>query len=82
MPTASDMTVIDHPNSWCNGTISAPGAPRKPAAPSRARKATAATHHPGCRRGWWRVRMCSGERDDISLTFLKKAILAVSVHEA
>jgi hypothetical protein len=49
--TASEMVEIDHPNSWCSGSISTPGTARKPAAPTRARKVTAATHHAGWIRG-------------------------------
>jgi hypothetical protein len=33
------------PNSWCSGFIITPGTERKPAAPSRATKLTAATTH-------------------------------------
>ena len=41
--TASAITARFQPNSFCSGTISTPGAARKPAAPSRAMKVTAAT---------------------------------------
>ncbi len=61
MLTASDMTLVDQPNSSCSGTIRAPGAPRKPAAPSSARNATAATHHAGWTRDRWGAR--SSDRD-------------------
>ena len=47
MLTASDMTLVDQPNSSCSGTNSAPGAARKPAAPISARKAAAATNQAG-----------------------------------
>ena len=50
MLTAADSTVVDQPNSCCNGTIRTPGAARKPAAPTSARNATAATIQAGCRR--------------------------------
>src|SRR4051812_1892040 len=46
--TASDMTLVDQPNSSCRGTNSAPGAARNPAAPTRATKAVAATSQAGC----------------------------------
>ena len=41
--TASEIVLLVQPNSSCSGTISTPGAARKPAAPSRTRKVTAAT---------------------------------------
>ncbi len=50
MLTARDSTVVDQPNSSCSGTMSTPGAARKPAAPTKARKATAATIQAGWRR--------------------------------
>ena len=49
--TASEMVEIDQPNSSCSGSISTPGTARNPAAPTRARKVTAATHHAGWIRG-------------------------------
>ncbi|MDI2020615.1 hypothetical protein PJL18_01124 [Paenarthrobacter nicotinovorans] len=58
MLTANDNTVVDQPNSCCNGTISTPGAARKPAAPTSARKATAAT----IQAGWRRRRLPEGSR--------------------
>ena len=51
-PTASDRVPRDQPNSSWRGTISTPGAARKPAAPSRATKATPATSQAG----WMRER--------------------------
>ena len=45
--TALDIRVRDQPNSSSSGTISTPGAARKPAAPTRATNATAATHQAG-----------------------------------
>ena len=63
MLTAAESTVVDQPNSFCSGTISTPGAARKPAAPTRARKATAATIQAGWisaaserAAGWFRGR--------------------------
>ncbi len=50
MLTAKERIVVDQPNSSCNGTMSTPGAARKPAAPTSARKATAATIQAGWRR--------------------------------
>ncbi len=47
-PTARDSVPRVQPNSSCSGTISTPGAARKPAAPSRATNATAATSQAGC----------------------------------
>ena len=46
-PTASDSIDRGQPNSSCSGTINTLGAARNPAAPTRARKATAATIHAG-----------------------------------
>ena len=37
----------DQPNSSCSGVISTPGVARKPAAPTIATNATAATHQAG-----------------------------------
>jgi len=45
--TALDMRVRGQPNSSSSGTISTPGALRKPADPSKAMNATTATHHAG-----------------------------------
>src|SRR5687768_10566997 len=45
--TAAEIVVTDHPYSSCSGSISTPGTARKPAAPTRARNVTAATHHAG-----------------------------------
>lgn len=45
--TASDSSVRLQPNSSSSGTMSALGAARKPAAPTSARNATAATIHAG-----------------------------------
>src|SRR5690606_17267947 len=44
---ASDITLIDQPNSRLSGTSRAPGAPRNPAAPKSARNATRVTHQAG-----------------------------------
>jgi hypothetical protein len=60
MLTAKDMTLVDHPNSSCSGTINAPGAARKPAAPMRATKAVAATSHAG----WMRERVMTSFREN------------------
>ncbi len=67
MLTAADSTVVDQPNSSCSGTIRTPGAARKPAAPTRARNATAATIQAGWSAsfwaraaGWFRERSCGG----------------------
>ena len=57
MLTAAESTVVDQPNSLCSGTISTPGAARKPAAPTSARKATAATIQAG-----WIRRLGAGSR--------------------
>ena len=53
MLTASDMMLVDQPNSSCSGTNSAPGAARKPAAPTSATNAVTATNQAG----WMRVRV-------------------------
>src|SRR3954462_12370848 len=45
--TAVEMVETDQPNSACNGSMSTPGTARKAAAPTRARKVTAATHQAG-----------------------------------
>ena len=50
--TAADIAVRGQPNSSCNGIINTLGAARNPAAPSRVRKDTAATHQAG----WIQVR--------------------------
>src|SRR4051794_30083976 len=50
--TAAEMTVTDQPNSARSGAMSTPGTARKAAAPTRATKVTAATHHAG----WMPVR--------------------------
>ena len=60
MLTAAESTVVDQPNSFCSGTISTPGAARKPAAPTSARNATAATIQAGCSR-----RLGAGRRVDL-----------------
>ena len=57
MLTAAESTVVDQPNSFCSGTISTPGAARNPAAPTSARKATAATIQAG-----WSRRLGAGRR--------------------
>src|SRR2546423_1698336 len=51
---ASEIVEIDQPNSSCNGSISTPGTARNPAAPTSARKVTAAAHHAG----WMRYTRC------------------------
>ena len=43
METAIEITARFQPNSFCSGTIKTPGVARKPAAPMRAMKVTAAT---------------------------------------
>src|SRR3712207_7295259 len=45
--TAAEIVVTDQPNSARSGSISTPGTARKAAAPTRARKVTAATHQAG-----------------------------------
>ena len=50
---AAEIVVTDQPNSSCSGSMSTPGTARKPAAPTSARKVTAATHHAG-----WIRRTC------------------------
>ncbi len=45
--TAPDIKDLGQPNSSSSGIIKTPGAARNPAAPSRATKATAATHQAG-----------------------------------
>ena len=49
-PTASETRPRDQPNSSSSGTMSTPGAARKPAAHKRATKATPAATHAGCSR--------------------------------
>ena len=49
--TATEMVPRDQPNSSCSGSISTPGVARKPAAPTSATKATAATIQARCSRG-------------------------------
>src|SRR5215210_7733623 len=53
--TAAEMVDTDQPNSSRSGSISTPGTARKAAAPTSARKVTAATHHAG-----WMRREVSG----------------------
>src|SRR4051812_12461392 len=48
--TAAEIVPSDQPNSSCSGWISTPGVARKPAAPTRAMKATTATDQAGCKR--------------------------------
>src|SRR5436309_12711437 len=45
--TAAEIVETDQPNSACSGSIRTPGTARNPAAPTRARKVTAAAHHAG-----------------------------------
>src|SRR5215217_377590 len=45
--TAAEMVVTDQPNSSRRGSMSTPGTARKAAAPTSARKVTAATHQAG-----------------------------------
>src|SRR3954449_4849353 len=45
--TAAEMVDTDQPNSACSGSISTPGTARNAAAPTSARKVTAATHQAG-----------------------------------
>src|SRR3712207_9377654 len=52
--TAAEIVVTDQPNSARSGSMSTPGTARNAAAPTRARKVTAATHQAGwirCVRG-------------------------------
>src|SRR3712207_8455147 len=52
--TAAEIVDTDQPNSARSGSISTPGTARKAAAPTSARKVTAATHQAGwirCGRG-------------------------------
>src|SRR3712207_8400496 len=48
--TAAEIVDTDQPNSARSGSMSTPGTARKAAAPTSARKVTAATHHAGCTR--------------------------------
>src|SRR4051794_26909067 len=48
--TAPEIVATDQPNSACSGSMSTPGTARNAAAPTSARKVTAATHHAGCTR--------------------------------
>ena len=50
---AVEIVVTDQPNSSRSGSMNTPGTDRKPAAPTSARKVTAATHHAG-----WIRRTC------------------------
>src|SRR5689334_11144822 len=52
--TAAEMVETDQPNSARSGSIRTPGTARNAAAPTRARKVTAATHQAGWTR-WVRV---------------------------
>src|SRR5918993_4797111 len=45
--TAAEMVDTDQPNSSRSGSMSTPGTARNAAAPTRARKVTAATHQAG-----------------------------------
>src|ERR671929_156376 len=45
--TAAEMVETDQPNSARSGSISSPGTARNAAAPTSARKVTAATHQAG-----------------------------------
>src|SRR3954468_14981546 len=45
--TAAEIVDTDQPNSACSGSMSTPGTARKAAAPTRARKVTAATPQAG-----------------------------------
>src|SRR3954447_23351682 len=45
--TAAEMVDTDQPNSSRSGSMSTPGTARNAAAPTSARKVTAATHHAG-----------------------------------
>src|SRR3954454_15029771 len=45
--TAAEIVVSDQPNSACSGSMSTPGTARNAAAPTSARKVTAATHQAG-----------------------------------
>src|SRR5882757_462377 len=48
MAIADEIVPTDQPNSACNGSINTPGTARNAAAPTRARKVTAATDQAGC----------------------------------
>ena len=69
--TALDISVRDQPNSCSIGTISTPGAARKPAAPTSATNATTATGQAGwipvrARAAWWFpacARACQSNRN-------------------
>src|SRR3954452_11355803 len=50
--TAAEIVETDQPNSACSGSMSTPGTARNAAAPTSARKVTAATHQAG----WMRCR--------------------------
>src|SRR3954470_18788211 len=45
--TAAEIVDTDQPNSACSGSTSTPGTARNAAAPTSARKVTAATHQAG-----------------------------------
>src|SRR5690349_7251255 len=45
--TAAEIVETDQPNSACSGSMSTPGTARNAAAPTSARKVTAATHQAG-----------------------------------
>src|SRR5690242_20769690 len=46
--TAVAIVAVDQPNSSCSGWIKTPGVARKPAAPTSATNAMAATDQAGC----------------------------------
>src|SRR5512144_650152 len=56
--TAVEIVDTDQPNSARSGSISTPGTARKAAAPTSARKVTAATHQAG----WTRRARAGAER--------------------
>ena len=62
--TAAEMVDTDQPNSARRGSMSTPGTARNAAAPTRARKVTAATHHAG----WMRCRRGAAEAVDVTRT--------------
>src|SRR4051794_25626790 len=62
--TAAEIVDTDQPNSACSGSMSTPGTARNAAAPTSARKVTAATHQAGWTRGRGAMRVTSEAQAD------------------
>src|SRR3712207_3947400 len=62
--TAAEMVDTDQPNSSRGGTMSTPGTARMAAAPTSARRVTAATHHAG----WIRCEVAGRGRSRTVMT--------------